>query len=48
MIMHRAPRESRIARKDPMITDREHVLACNVDQLLVVCSYKAPLVKWGL
>ena len=49
VIMHRAPRESRIARKDPMISDREHVLACNVDQLLIVCSYKAPLVKkWGL
>ena len=48
VIMHRAPRDSRIARKDPMISDREHVLACNVDQLLIVCSYKAPLVKWGL
>lgn len=48
VIMHRAPRESKIARKDPMITDREHVLACNIDQLLIVCSYKAPLVKWGL
>ena len=48
VIMHRAPRSSRIARKDPMINDREHVLACNVDQLLIVCSFKAPLVKWGL
>ncbi len=48
VIEHIAPRRSRIARRDPMVMDREHVLASNVDQLLVVGSYASPGVKWGL
>lgn len=48
VIEHMAPRKSRIARQDPMVKDREHILASNVDQLLIVASYANPLVKWGL
>ena len=48
VIMNLSPRVSRIARVDPLRPDREHVLASNVDQLLIVSSYQNPLVKWGL
>ncbi|RZA12453.1 MAG: GTPase RsgA, partial [Proteobacteria bacterium] len=48
VIEHMQPRRSRIARRDPMVMEREHVLASNVDQLLVVGSYANPGVKWGL
>jgi ribosome biogenesis GTPase len=48
VIEHMQPRHSRIARRDPMVMEREHVLASNVDQLLVVGSYANPGVKWGL
>ena len=48
VIEHMMPRRSRIARKDPMVMEREHVLASNVDMLLVVGSYANPGVKWGL
>lgn len=47
-IMHVAPRTSRIARTDPSSPDRQHVLAANMDQLLVVASVLKPKVKWGL
>jgi ribosome biogenesis GTPase len=48
VIEHLSPRKSQIARRDPSGKNREHVLASNVDQLLIVASYKAPLIKWGL
>ncbi|MBC7658282.1 MAG: ribosome small subunit-dependent GTPase A [Chitinophagaceae bacterium] len=48
VIEHIAPRRSRIARRDPMVMEREHVLASNMDQLLIVGSYASPGVKWGL
>ncbi|MFW7380308.1 MAG: ribosome small subunit-dependent GTPase A [Oligoflexus sp.] len=48
VINNMAPRTSKISRKDPLRDDREHVLASNVDQLLIVASYQSPLVKWGL
>lgn len=48
VLEHMLPRRSRIARRDPMVMEREHVLASNVDQLLVVGSYASPGVKWGL
>ncbi len=44
----RAPRSSKLARLDPLYLDREHVLASNVTQLIVVASFLAPTVKWGL
>ena len=48
VIENMQPRRSRIARRDPMVMEREHVLASNVDMLLVVGSYANPGVKWGL
>ena len=48
VIEHRSPRTCRIARLDPMTREREHVLAANVTQLVVVASYVYPKVKWGL
>lgn len=48
VIMHMAPRSSKISRVDPMYPEREHVLASNVDRLLIVASYLSPRVKWGL
>jgi ribosome biogenesis GTPase len=44
----RAPRTSKLARLDPMFPDREHVLATNVSQLVIVASFLSPTVKWGL
>lgn len=43
-----APRKTKISRRDPLLPDREHVLATNVDQILIVASFLAPRVKWGL
>ena len=44
----RAPRTSKISRVDPLFLDREHVLAANITQLVIVASFLAPTVKWGL
>lgn len=43
-----SPRISLIKRQDPQRSDMEHILASNVDQLLIVASYVGPTVKWGL
>jgi ribosome biogenesis GTPase len=43
-----APRKSIIKRLDPHRKGMDHVLASNVDQLLIVASYVGPTVKWGL
>lgn len=48
MVIHLAPRSTKLSRTDPLIPDREHVLASNMDQLLVVSSFLSPLIKWGL
>ncbi|NRA45069.1 MAG: ribosome small subunit-dependent GTPase A [Oligoflexales bacterium] len=48
IIEHRAPRASKIARLDPMTSEREHVLASNLSQLIIVASFVYPKVKWGL
>lgn len=48
VIEHLSPRKSQIARRDPAVKAREHILASNVDQLMIVASYKSPLIKWGL
>ncbi|NRA67839.1 MAG: ribosome small subunit-dependent GTPase A [Pseudobacteriovorax sp.] len=42
------PRFSEISRVDPASMERKHILASNVDQLLIVASFCSPLVKWGL
>lgn len=43
-----SPRKSLIKRVDPANPEMEHVLASNVDQLLIVASFVSPTVKWGL
>ena len=48
VIMKLKPRRSEISRRDPGSQERQHVLAANVDQLLVLASYQSPAVKWGL
>jgi ribosome biogenesis GTPase / thiamine phosphate phosphatase len=48
VIQNLAPRKSLIMRRDPQRKEIEHVLASNVDQLLIVASYVSPAVKWGL
>jgi ribosome biogenesis GTPase len=48
VILHATPRTAKIARVDPARPEREHVLACNIDQLIILASYLAPPVKWGL
>lgn len=48
VIQQLSPRKSLIKRVDPAKAGMEHVLASNVDQLLVVASFVSPLVKWGL
>ncbi len=48
VIQHLSPRKTLIKRLDPHRRDMEHVLASNVDQLLIVASYVGPTVKWGL
>ena len=47
-LLHVAPRTARIARVDPSQSDREHVLASNMQQVLVVASFLNPKVRWGL
>ena len=43
-----APRETRIVRCDPMTHEREHILASNIDQLVVVASYLRPKIRFRL
>lgn len=48
VVEYRAPRVSKISRLDPMTQRREHVLAANITQLVIVTSFCAPKIKWGL
>ncbi len=48
VIQNIAPRHAKIARLDPHTPGLEHVLAANMDQVMVVASYQNPTVKWGL
>lgn len=48
VIQQLSPRTSLIKRVDPSKPEMEHVLASNVDQLLIVASFVSPNVKWGL
>jgi ribosome biogenesis GTPase len=43
-----APRHSKIARLDPHLPGMLHVLASNMDQVMIVASYTNPTIKWGL
>lgn len=48
VIQQLSPRRSLIKRVDPGKQGVDHVLASNVDQLLIVASFVSPTVKWGL
>jgi ribosome biogenesis GTPase len=48
VIQFLAPRRAKIARLDPHRPGLEHVLATNMDQVMIVASYLNPPVKWGL
>lgn len=48
VVQHLSPRRSQIARMNPHKTGYEHVLASNIDQLVIVASYLSPKVRWGL
>lgn len=43
-----APRTAKLARLDPHKPGLMHVLAANMDQLMIVASYLSPTIKWGL
>ena len=47
-IEFRAPRSSKISRLDPMRNEREHVLAANITQMVIIASFLQPKIKWGL
>ena len=48
VIQHAYPRKTRIARKDPLNRDWEHVMLANIDQIVIVASVLHPEVRWGL
>ena len=48
VVQHLSPRKTKIARRDPSQPGREHILATNMDQVMIVASYMAPKVRWGL
>jgi len=48
VIQNLAPRISRLARLDPHNSELYHVMATNMDQILIVASYLHPTIKWGL
>ncbi len=48
LILHQDVRSSQLTRMDPSVDNRRHVLASNMDALLIVASYLHPSVRWGL
>lgn len=48
VIQHAFTRHSRIARRDPLHPEWEHVMLANIDLLVVVASVFHPEVRWGL
>lgn len=44
----RATRDNTITRLSPLRNDLKHVIACNLDRLVIVASLIDPKVKWGL
>lgn len=42
----RSPRSTKLSRTDPLLPEREHVIAANLDQLVIVASFVTPEVKW--
>ncbi len=48
VIQHALKRSSKIARKDPMRPDWEHIMLANIDLVVIVASVLNPEVRWGL
>lgn len=48
LIQHGFRRKSKIARRDPMRPDWEHVMLANIDLVAIVASVLNPEVRWGL
>lgn len=48
VVQNLAPRTAEIKRLDPHSPGLAHVLAANMDQVLIVASYLSPPIKWGL
>lgn len=48
IIQSLSPRKSKISRIDPHQKTLEHILASNMDQLMIVASVLNPKIKWGL
>lgn len=48
VIQHAFPRTSKIARKDPMHPEWEHIMLANIDLIVIVASVLNPEVRWGL
>ncbi len=48
MIQHSFQRKNRLARKDPLHREWEHVMLANVDLMVIVASVLHPEVRWGL
>ena len=48
VIQHAFSRKSKIARRDPLNPELEHVMLANIDMLVIVASVFHPEVRWGL
>jgi len=48
VIQHAWTRHSRIARRDPLNPEWDHVMLANIDLLVIVASVFHPEVRWGL
>lgn len=48
VIQHAFARLTRVARKDPLNKDWQHVMLANIDQIAIVASVLNPTVRWGL
>lgn len=48
VVQHLAPRFSKISRVDPISPTVEHILASNIDQLVIVTSFLNPRIRFGL
>jgi ribosome biogenesis GTPase len=48
VIQHAFTRTSKIARRDPLNPEWEHVMLANIDLLVIVASVFHPEVRWGL
>lgn len=48
VVERRSPRSSTLARVDPLNEKRQHLLAVNMSQLIIVSSFLFPKIRWRL